>query len=113
MATFCEVELALTNAQGDIVGARQRYASASQQASQADDKLDSLPGTYGAVVAEINAQAAANLSDYAWQTLKARLDLTLAELTVLVPDTQVAVNCFTAIEAKGAAAVQAALDAIP
>lgn len=110
MPTFCQIEQALLNAAADIVKSRQRYDQAGQTMTAADNVLAGLAATYGQVIAEIEAQAAANPDDPAWAMLQNRMAKYIAERNDLKAATACMVDAFQAILDHGAAAVQAKID---
>ena len=103
MATYCECEEALANARGDIVGARKRLDSGSQQVTQADNVLANLATTYAPVATEIQKAP----DETAWNVLKDRLAKMLVEKSNLKADSACAKACFAAIHTHGAGAVAA------
>jgi len=90
-----------------------RYARASSDTTAVFNRLNGLPATYAATIAEINAQATALPNDHAWQMAKSRLAKFTADFQALKAKAEAAALAFTLIESKGAATVKAKLEEIP
>lgn len=107
--TYTAVEAHLDSIRGDIISAGNGYARAASTVTAADNVLAALPTTYAATIAEINAQAAANPNDAAWQMAASRLAKMATEFQALKAKTAAAKAAFASIETHGAAAVAAKL----
>jgi len=112
MATFSQIEEALDNVRQDILQAGAAYNHAARRSTEGDNLLKNLPATYGGIVTAVNDQAAANPDSPLWQTVLGRKNALVAERAELLANTTAAVAFFEAVEAHGAAAVQAALDGL-
>ena len=112
-AEFYSVKRGLDGIAGQIDEAAGRYKSASSGISAADNTLAAMPTTFKSVIDAINAGVAADPTNDAWKNAKAQLILLTADFTALKAKTAAAKACFTAIEAKGPAAVKAAVEALP
>jgi len=107
---FCELRPRVTNAMGDVDSGKTRYASAKTTLTQAKNSLDGMATVYAEVVAAVNAGAAANPTDAAWQTIKAEKDLAIAERATVLADVDCLLAAFAKLDSHGAAAVLAKLD---
>jgi len=109
---FTELAAKVVEAQALITNSKAQYDRARLMVTAADDALDAMPTTYGTVSTEVNAGAAANPGDEAWQVLKGNKDHALTDRQTFREMTQAIVDAFQAVDDHGAAAVIAALAAI-
>lgn len=79
MATPSECRIVLGEVAIIINKHRKGAASLDGTLATAEAELNGLPNTYAEWIAEINAQAAANPDDAAWEGMKAELALFTAE----------------------------------
>jgi hypothetical protein len=110
--TYSQCEVRMNNVAGDVERCQSGYTATSAQVAGIVNTLTALPTTYKSVIDEINAQVAAAPTDPEWLALKGRLTKLTSEFLALKAKVAVAANCFAAIESKGHAAVQVALDGI-
>lgn len=109
--TISQAEPRVANVSSDIARCQDGYTAASASITAITNTLTAIPTTYGQLLTDVAAAAKAQ-PDSSWPALQKRIvDLT-AEFTALTPKVTTAKNCFAAIEAKGWAKVQAALDGI-
>lgn len=87
-----------------------RYSQASQAVTVADNSLGAMATTYADLAETVGAYGTA---DAAEAHAKAELAKLLAERTAIKDKTDAARACFLAIEDHGAAAVKAAVEALP
>ena len=107
---FSELRPRVTNALGDVDGAKTRYGQAGTVLGQAENTLNGMATVYADVIAAVNAGATANPDNPAWQSLKAEKDLAIAERATVLADVEAIVLAFTKLTAHGASAVAAKLN---
>ena len=110
--TYSGCEVRVANISSDVDRCQSGYTSASAQVTAVVNTLTALPATYKTVIDEVNAQVAAAPADPEWLALKGRIAKLTTEFQALKAKVTVAAACFAAIESKGYAKVQAALDGI-
>jgi len=94
---FTGARARLDNVAQDIERARGQHEGAVAAITAANNTLGNLPTTYSAVLAVINAGAAANPTDAAWLTAKAEKDLHVADFQALKAEVQAAVDALAAL----------------
>lgn len=96
----------------EINGFQAAYDAMPGTLANLNTRLEKVPTFYAATFADVTAAEAATPTNRAWGGLKDMLDLLKTQYLALKPKVDCAANCFAAIEKKGPAAVQAALDGI-
>lgn len=94
---FTGARARLDNVVQDIEQARTQYEGAVAAIGAANNLLGNLPTTYATVISTIDAGAAANPTDAAWQTAKAEKDLHVGDFAALKAVVQAAVDALAAL----------------
>ena len=94
---FAGLKVRLANVAQDIDSQRQRFDQAKAAIVACNTTLGAMPTTYGAVIADVDAGAAANPADVAWQNAKAEKDLFVLNFQALKATVQAAVDALAAL----------------
>lgn len=79
MATFAELKTAIDNIAGRMAQNTVRINTGRDQVNAAVIDLTAMGTAYTAILADVEAGAAANPANAAWDTLKAEKDILVAE----------------------------------
>ena len=110
--TFCQSKESVNACSREVASFQSAYVQASATMTDMSTRLGNMATVYKATFTDVTAAAAADPTNVAWADLKASLDLIKTEYTALKLKVDTAKACFAAIEVKGTAKVQAALDGI-
>jgi|GEM_PF-6649594 len=83
---YCEIEVRLNNAAGDVSQSAQQFTKAKQAIDLVYSVLDGLGTTYAEALSELNDALAANPTDSGWINLDARRDKIVAAALALKAD---------------------------
>jgi hypothetical protein len=94
---YSGVVLRLANVASDIDTQRQRFNSAVQAITAANNVLGNMPTTYAEVLAAVDAGVAANPADRGWLNAQADKDHFVADFLALKAEVQAAVDALAAL----------------
>lgn len=83
MATYTETKATLDDIATRSESNRKRLEQARTLIAQADADLAAMPGVYSGFASQLDADAAANSGDAAWQTALAEKDAMVADFQAL------------------------------
>ena len=113
MSSFTTLHRVLVPAaQQDVVIAEGQYDQASTMISNAYTLMNSMAANHGTTNTDVNAGAAANPSNDAWQRLKDVKDEALSDKVATQAKAEAIKAAFQAVVDHGAAAVLAAVEGI-
>lgn len=102
---FWDLVPRVDNAGGDVRGAGERYEQAAKLLSQGSNSLAGMVTNYAEVAAAVDAGAVANPDNRAWQELKAKKDIAIADRLTVKEDIDCILAAFAKVASHGPAAV--------